>query len=99
MKVNKIVNQTTCRSEFNRAYKRYLEGKGKIRCSFCKYHRGENDDKKWYGGFKDKNKLKMRYPNWKMVSKNRKQWMKNPMMISEERYSRFSERIYIDITW
>lgn len=99
MKVKKIVDQTTNRSEFNRAYKQYLESKGKIHCSYCKYHRGENDDKNWYGGFKDENKIDIRYPNWKLVSKNRKQWMKKPTSVSEEKFTRFGKRIYIDITW
>lgn len=99
MKVKKIVNQTTNRGEFNRAYKQHLESKGKIRCCYCGYHHGENDDKNWYGGFKENNRLKIRYPNWKLVSKNRKQWMKKPTKIGKERPTRFSERTYIDITW
>lgn len=79
---NKIlVKSTTNRSEFNRAYKIYLEQIGKIHCSYCPYHRSENDSRKWYG----KSKLsKFRYPNWKLVSKNDKQWMKKPMKIINE---------------
>lgn len=76
MKAKKIQKTTTNRTEFNRAYKRYLEHTGKIRCSYCKYNRGENKTTRDYGGF-DKDNLKK--PNWKLVSKNRKQWMKKPI--------------------
>jgi hypothetical protein len=89
----KIVKTTINRSEFNRAYKAYLENTGKIYCSRCPYHGGENfHKKKWYGGFKE-----IRYPNWKLVSKNRKQWIKKTLKF-EERISRFNGK-YIDITW
>jgi disulfide oxidoreductase YuzD len=37
------------------------------------------------------------FPNWKLVSKNRKQWMKKPLRIKYDR-SRFG-RTYVDITW
>jgi len=67
---------TTNRGVFNRAYKKYLESKGEIYCSYCKYHRGENKTTKYYGGYSNK---KVNYPSWKLVSKNRKQWMKKPM--------------------
>lgn len=100
MKAKKIVDNTTNRSEFNRAYKIYLEHrKNGIHCSFCKYHRGENRTTKWYGGFIDDKKEKIRYPNWKLVSKNRKQWMEKQTKISKEKLTRLSKREYIDITW
>jgi len=106
MKVKNIVNNTANRSEFNRAYKRYLESKGKIHCSYCGYHRSENRTSKWYGGFiyddmetcRGKRKgINTTFPNWKLVSKNRKQWMKKPLRIKYDR-SRFG-RTYVDITW
>lgn len=98
MKVKKIVEKTTNRKVYNRAYKAYLECKGKIYCSYCPYHRVENDDKKWYGGLIDEftNKYHIRYPNWKLVSKNRKQWMKKPIRIVEEE-SKISKRTYVEI--
>lgn len=97
MKAKKIVDNTTNRSEFNRAYKSYLEhGKNGIHCSYCKYHRGENRTNKRYGGFIDEN---MRYPNWKLVSKNSKQWMKKQTKVSKTKLTRLSKRIYVDITW
>lgn len=97
MKVNKIVNQTTNRGNFNRAYKQYLESKGKIRCCYCGYHHGENSTVKWYGGFKENGEIDIRYPNWKLVSKNRKQWMKKPIEFSEEKRTRFANRVYVEI--
>ena len=93
MKTKKIVNNSTNRGEFNRAYKRYLECKGEIHCSYCGYHRGENKTSKWYGGFEN-----TRFPNWKLVSKNRKQWMKKQIVITKEK-SRWNNNFYIDITW
>lgn len=86
---------TTNRGEFNRAYKAQLEATGKIFCSRCQYHCNENlHKKKWYGGYDGK----IRYPNWKLVSKKRKQWMKKPMKITKE-ISRWNGKKYIDITW
>jgi hypothetical protein len=99
MGVKNVVETTTNRGEFNRAYKNYLESsKGKISCSRCRYHRGENYDGKWYGGHFDekKNCFKVRYPNWKLVSKQNKQWMKKPIEIVEE-VSKYSKRTYVEI--
>ncbi len=105
MKARKISKETTNRGEFNRAYKAHLEHSGKIRCTYCKYHRGENSNEKWYGGYTyDKNdtkygyKKRIKFPNWKLVSKNRKQWMKKPIKIETKYYHRQSKQ-YIDITW
>ena len=86
MKTKKIMDSTGNRKVFNRVYKRYLEHK-EIHCSYCKFHRGENDTRKWYGGREnyDKKEIKIRYPNWKLVSKNRKQWMKKPMVVEKEK--------------
>jgi hypothetical protein len=83
MRTKKIVKTTTNRGEFNRAYKAHLERTGKIHCAICKYHHNENNgEKKYYGGYTLKNvKLKMTYPNWKLVSKNKKQWTKKNIYI------------------
>lgn len=85
MKIKKTLNETTSRSEYNKVYKRYLENSGKIHCSFCSYHRGENDTRKWYGSTRfwseDGEKSRVKYPSWKLVSKNRKQWMKKELRI------------------
>jgi len=75
-----IVQSTTNRGEFNRAYKEHLERVGKIHCSRCPYNRNENDKRKWYGGFGEK---RVKQPNWKLVSKNPKQWMGKPVKIVE----------------
>jgi len=79
MKSKKIVDTTTNRGEFNRAYKSYLEHDGKIRCTYCSYHRGENKTTHMYWG--DDEHIK--YPNWKLVSKYSKRWMKKPMRMIE----------------
>ena len=87
-----LVKTTDSRSEFNRAYKRYLEHTGKIRCDRCGYHRGENRTTDYYGtrrfSFKDDD---IKYPNWKLVSKNKKQWMKKPMKIVKKHHHRFDK--------
>lgn len=96
--IKKIVETTTNRGEFNRAYKEYLAHKRNgIGCSFCKYHKGENNTSKWYGGniygkF-NKNRNNVRYPNWKLISKNKKQWMMNNMEIIDE-CSKYTERTW-----
>ena len=95
MKNVNIVNFTTNRSEFNRAYKRNLEHIGKIRCSYCSYHKNENKTSKWYGGI-GYDETNIRFPNWKLVSKNRKQWMKKPIKIKK---CAGRNRTYVDVIW
>lgn len=105
MKTKKIVDTSANRGEFNRAYKAHLEKTGKISCSYCGYHKNENSNKKWYGGFvyddmevccgKRKN---IKYPNWKLVSKNSKQWMLKPIKIKIETI-RWSGKEYININF
>lgn len=41
---------------------------------------------------------RIRIPNWKLVSKNRKQWMKKPIEIGENS-ARYSYYTYSKITW
>lgn len=102
-----LVKTTDSRSEFNRVYKRYLEHSGKIRCDRCIYHGGENNTNKRYGKnyyndmkicFGEGNETKIRYPNWKLVSKNCKQWMKKPTIIKTKYYGGY-QYIRLDITW
>lgn len=103
---SKILTQTTTnRGEFNRAYKAHLEHTGRIRCSYCGYHKNENNYDKWYGGIiyddmetcSDKRRgTNTRYPNWKLVSKNNKQWMKKPIKIVEGS-TMISKKTYIEI--
>lgn len=79
---NKITMDTTdSRSVYNMARKRHLGNTGKIHCARCPYNRGENDERKYYGSWLTRRKKDnhLRYPNWKLVSKNRKQWMRKPI--------------------
>ena len=94
-----VLKTTSNRYVFNRVYKEYLtHKKNGISCSFCKYHKNENNTGKWYGGFliETNNDNKIRYPNWKLVSKNNKQWMNKPLKITED-YGKYNKTVYIDI--
>lgn len=104
---SKFLTQTTTnRGEFNRAYKAHLEHTGKIRCTYCGYHKNENArDKKWYGRIiyddmetcSGKRKgTNTRYPNWKLVSKNNKQWMKKPIYFVKK-IGKISKKTYAEI--
>ena len=95
---SKIISKTTTnRGEFNRAYKEYLShAKNGISCSYCKYHRNENGAGRGYYGSYGKNGIK--YPNWKLVSKLPKQWMKKPIKIVVE-YRINHDRSYTTINW
>jgi len=84
-----IMDWTNNSSIYNKTRKRYLEtGKGLIRCSYCRYHKGDNS-REWYGGFIESGETfktaKLRFPSWKLASNNRKQWMgKNHCKITIE---------------
>ena len=106
-RLKEVVESTANRGEFNRAYKAHLERSGKIRCSYCGYHSNENKTSKWYGGivYDDmetccgkRKGTNTRFPNWKLVSRNRKQWMEKPMVVTKEK-SRWNNNIYINIKW
>lgn len=106
-RIKEVVETTSNRGEFNRAYKTYLERTGKIHCSYCGYHKNENKTSKWYGGFiyddmetccGKRKGTNTRFPNWKLVSKNRKQWMNKPIVITKEK-SRWNNNVFIDIKW
>lgn len=104
MKTNKILKETTLRSEYNKAYKQHLEAVGKIRCSWCSYHGGENDTRKWYGSrnwWKNPDTtISTRYPNWKLVSKNKKQWMNKNIKVTKRTYNRWDLSYeYVEIKW
>lgn len=77
MKAKKIMDETTNRYEYNKVRKRYLDHQGDISCSYCRYHLGDNLDHNLYGTYGGKGHMK--YPNWKLVSKNKKQWMGKPI--------------------
>lgn len=96
MKAKKIMDETTNRYEYNRVRKRYFEGQREIDCSWCRYHLGDNLDHKLYGDYGNHRDDRLRIPNWKLVSKNKKQWMKKPIFFKKKEY-RFG--IYIKIVW
>lgn len=77
MKTRKILETTTSRSEFNRAYKAHLANSGEIYCKYCGHHKGENHTNKLYHIDYPwlNSKLLNNRPNWKLATKNRKQWM------------------------
>ena len=103
MKNKEILERTANRKVFNYAYKEHLERKGKIRCAWCRYNKGENSTQDWYGGhWNDEiNDYKIKYPSWKLSTKNRKQWMKKPIKINEKTYVRYDGKIFhrVDINW
>lgn len=72
MRIYQEIKETTNSYIFNKLHKKNLESNKEISCCYCRYHRGENDDKKFYG---EKYEGDIRYPNWKLYSKNKKQWM------------------------
>ena len=49
--------------------------------------------RKYYHIFKGFRKQKANFPNWKLVSKNRKQWMKKPLKFEKQ------HRGYTEIKW
>ncbi len=79
---------TTNRNLFNKLRKRILAQRRAIRCSYCRYNRGENDKNNWYGTRFSWAKMahgETKYPNWKLVSKKRKQWMPGTYQIEERK--------------
>jgi len=92
----KIMDTTSNRGVFNKSRKIYLEQKGKIHCSRCPYHGCENADNKFYGTLMIRRHVNLdiknvRYPNWKLVSKNKKQWMKKKIKIKRRNYKYFED--------
>lgn len=74
MKAKKLMDETTNRYEYNRARK-IQSGNW----TWCRYHHGDNLDHKLYGDYGKPKFGKFRHPNWKLVSKNKKQWIKKPI--------------------
>jgi hypothetical protein len=76
-KKNDELKTTSNRSVYNKLRKRYLESTGKIRCSWCGYHKGENKITEFYGEvlyYQKNKKSRFKHPSWKLTSKARKQW-------------------------
>lgn len=113
--MKEVLENTTNRGEFNRVYKKHLENTGKIRCTYCKYHRNENFTGGVYGGWVTEEKVdgietegdihnivdsNITHPNWKLVSKNRKQWMKTNKTYTFKRHGyRYNNQVYVEISW
>lgn len=71
----------TNRSVYNKLRKIHLSEKGKIRCPYCGWNSGENSSDKWYGstgGLNKNGEENIRFPSWKLYSKNKKQWQEKP---------------------
>ena len=91
----KIMDTTSNRGVYNKSRKIYLEEKGEIHCSRCPYHTIENNDNKFYGSRLvwnlEPHIKNVRCPNWKLVSKNKKQWMKKQIKIKRRNYKYFED--------
>jgi len=59
---------------YNRQRKQTLENTGKIRCTYCPYHRNQDN----FDGYEGKN------PSWKLMSKSKHQWKLDPDEIIPE---------------
>lgn len=85
-----VMDTTNNDSVYRKARKRWLEtSEGCLHCSYCRYHKGENRTT-YYGGYIEEGEsfkdAKIKYPPWKLASKNRKQWMaKNYVNIEAEK--------------
>lgn len=64
----------------SKTYKRKLKGYV-CHCSYCGYHRNENYRGKHYTTLRSIEHLK--FPNWKLVSKNEKQYVPNTIEVFE----------------
>lgn len=76
---------TTNSGVYNKARKQQLANKHGI-CPYCRYNRGDNCGDKWYGGTETTG---IRYPSWKLATKNRKQWMDKPAAYRIEQVGRY----------
>ncbi len=72
---------TTNRTHYNKLRKKRLADSGEIHCNYCGYNRGENSKIDWYTIHPDGTG---KHPSWKLVTKNRKQWMPKPWHIEED---------------
>ena len=79
--------ETTNNSVYNKSRKRHLEAIRDISCSFCRYHRCENRTSKYYD-------TEGRKPNWKLITKNKKQWMEKKYKIREHYYNGYKQSYF-----
>lgn len=95
MKKFKELHYTTNSKVYNILYKQHLANKGKIKCTFCKFHKSENNTENLYGGWLN-NKLK--FPSWKLVSKNKKQYEFKKLKYNITTNKHIKKR-YVKIKW
>jgi hypothetical protein len=94
------LENTVNNAYFNKLYKKDLEMSGEISCAYCPYNKHENRKTKYYGGRvkSEDDRQNVNFPNWKLVSKNRKQWMKKPKTYKVEvEKSKWYEYYWIEI--
>lgn len=91
----------TDRSSYNKLRKKFLSEQCDIRCSYCGWNSGENSSDKWYGSSKtlDENPPEnMKFPSWKLATKNRKQWQEKPKSYKiEKKPSRWGNFYYYEV--
>jgi hypothetical protein len=88
-KNNNVLYKTTCD---NKTYKLKQRANQGLCCMGC-INRGRRD---WYYIHQWDGKQKQNIPSWKLVSKNKKQWMKKPLKYKE---STSWGRLYTTISW
>jgi len=79
MKKKKVLKSTDNSTVYRHTLRNYLYNYGS--CDRCSPHGGCNRRNR-YGGFAHE---KLKYPSWKQVSKNPKQWMGKPIKRVEKR--------------
>lgn len=96
MKPMQEYNTTVNRSVYNKLYKQKHAS-----CSYCKWHGPHSENDRWECYFKSEynGKKRARYPNWKLVSKNKKQWMKKTLLFEDGRNPYGLWTYWIDIKW
>lgn len=64
-------------------------------CAACSKRRKQ----KCYGGSEHDGQQKINYPSWKLVSKNKKQWMEKTLHTKKYTYRHWTDYWYVKITW
>lgn len=90
MKKKEILKTTDNSTVYRRVKRNYLYSYGV--CDRCSPHGGCNR-KNHYGGFAHK---QLKYPSWKLVSKNRKQWQDKPLKKKQRELYWRRKGVYID---
>jgi len=96
MKKREEYKTTINRSVYNKVRKIILEHDGDIHCSRCGYNKGENNNDNWYR-IDDGDTWTDKYPNWKLTSKNRKQWMPKGLKLKKHCY--YYNQVWYSISW